>query len=169
MTILIKGSLKWSSSHHIKYHTHHITPFHIYSLFLGLITPMCSFLPFPFGSKWEPSQQIILVGEKITHAYVGWCSRTRGGEEEGHLPYSIVSYRQSKHTTIDTMEEMVQQQQHHIPPSTSAANSIHGLPSSLPCCRLCSHKEADVVVTPCGCHIHAVRLSPCNVADAYLT
>ena len=24
-------------------------------------------------------------------------------------------------------------------------------------CRVCAHKEADIMVAPCGCFIHAVR------------
>jgi len=65
------------------------------------------------------------------------------------------------------MEEMVQQQQQqqepYIPFSTTTSsdndnNHTDDLSTTIQhCCRLCSHMEADVVVDPCGCHIHAVR------------
>eukprot|EP00977_Amphora_coffeiformis_P017891 scaffold6007_cov183-Amphora_coffeaeformis.AAC.15 len=63
------------------------------------------------------------------------------------------------------MQEMVQQpqpqqeqqqQQQHIPSGTITTGDTSALSSVSSCCRLCSHKDADVVVRPCGCHIHAV-------------
>ena len=44
--------------------------------------------------------------------------------------------------------------------SAAAAATHHGAAAAAMAimnCRVCAHKEADIMVAPCGCFIHAVR------------